>query len=118
VTLLVLFDVDRTLFLSSDSLYGEALAAAVGEVYGLQLGEDAFARTDNAGETARAGVRKLLAAEGVDDATIDAGLRSGRSGSPTATWSSSALPIRATGRPRPARPRLLNNSDASTGWPC
>jgi phosphoglycolate phosphatase-like HAD superfamily hydrolase len=74
VTLLVLFDVDRTLFLSSDSLYGEALAAAVGEVYGLQLGEDAFARTDNAGETARAGVRKLLAAEGVDDATIDAGL--------------------------------------------
>jgi phosphoglycolate phosphatase-like HAD superfamily hydrolase len=46
----------------------------VGEVYGLQLGEDAFAGTDNAGETARAGVRKLLAAEGVDDATIDAGL--------------------------------------------
>jgi phosphoglycolate phosphatase-like HAD superfamily hydrolase len=74
LTLLVLFDVDRTLFVSSDSLYGKALAAAVHEVYGLRLSEDAFARTDNAGETARAGVRKLLAAEGLDDATIDAGL--------------------------------------------
>ena len=72
--LLVLFDVDRTLFVSSDSLYGKALAAAVHEVYGLRLSEDAFARTDNAGETARGGVRKLLGAERVDDATIDAGL--------------------------------------------
>jgi len=74
VTLLVLFDVDRTLFLSSDRLYGEALAAAVSEVYGLTLSQDALARTDNAGETARSGVRKLLAAEGVDEETIDAGL--------------------------------------------
>jgi hypothetical protein len=35
LTLLVLFDVDRTLFVSSDSLYGKALATAVHEVYGL-----------------------------------------------------------------------------------
>ena len=49
MTLLVLFDVDRTLFVSSDSLYGKALAAAVHEVYGLRLSEDAFARTENAG---------------------------------------------------------------------
>ena len=75
MTLLVLFDVDRTLFLSSDNLYGRALASAVREVYGLRLSEDALARTDNAGETARGGVRKLLEAEGVDDETIDAGLK-------------------------------------------
>ena len=74
MTLLVLFDVDRTLFVTSDDLYGKALAAAVREVYGLRLSEDALARTDDAGETARGGIRRLLAAEGVAEATIDAGL--------------------------------------------
>lgn len=74
MTLLVLFDVDGTLFLTPDGLYIEAVLAAVREVYGLALSDGALARTDNAGETARSGVRKLLHAEGVDDETIDAGL--------------------------------------------
>jgi phosphoglycolate phosphatase len=74
VRLLVLFDVDGTLFLTPDALYTVALVDAVRDVYGIRPSEDALARTDNAGETARAGVRKLLAADGIDDETIDAGL--------------------------------------------
>ena len=74
MTLLVLFDVDGTLFLTLDGLYTEALVSAVREVYGITPSEDVLARTDNAGETARGGLRKLLDAEGLDNGTIDAGL--------------------------------------------
>jgi phosphoglycolate phosphatase len=74
VRLLVLFDVDGTLFLTPDSLYGEALVESVRDVYGHELTRDALARSDNAGETARAGVRNLLHAEGFAGDVIDAGL--------------------------------------------
>jgi phosphoglycolate phosphatase-like HAD superfamily hydrolase len=74
VRLLVLFDVDCTLFLTPDSLYGEALAGTVHEVYGHELTREALASTDNAGETARAGLRNLLRAEGFADDVIDDGL--------------------------------------------
>jgi phosphoglycolate phosphatase len=72
--LLVLFDVDGTLFLTPDDLYGEALVEAVRDVYGHELTREALARSDNAGETARAALRNLLHAEGFADDVIDAGL--------------------------------------------
>jgi phosphoglycolate phosphatase len=71
VTLLVLFDLDGTLFLTSDSLYGEALERAVREAYGREL----TPRTDHAGTTAMEGLRMLLRADGLDDADIDRGLQ-------------------------------------------
>jgi phosphoglycolate phosphatase len=74
VTLLVLFDVDGTLFLTPDSLYAEALVASVREVYRHEVTREALARSDHPGETARAGLRKLLRAEGFGDDVIDAGL--------------------------------------------
>jgi phosphoglycolate phosphatase len=74
LTLLVLFDVDDTLFLTPDRLYNEALVGAVRDVYEHDLSREALERTDNAGETARAGLRKLLHADGFDDEAVDAGL--------------------------------------------
>jgi phosphoglycolate phosphatase len=74
VRLLVLFDVDGTLFLTPDDLYGEALVDAVRDVYRHELTREVLARSDNAGETARAGLRNLLHAEGLADDVIDAGL--------------------------------------------
>jgi phosphoglycolate phosphatase-like HAD superfamily hydrolase len=75
LSLLVLFDVDCTLFLTPDDLYGKALVDAVREVYGHELTPEALASSDNAGETAMAGVRKLLAADGVEGAAVDGGLQ-------------------------------------------
>jgi phosphoglycolate phosphatase len=72
--LLVLFDVDCTLFLTPDDLYGEALVEAVRDVYGHELTREALARSDNVGETARSGLRNLLRADGFADDVIDAGL--------------------------------------------
>lgn len=75
MTLLVLFDLDGTLFLTPDDLYGLALDESVREVYGHELTRDALGRSDNAGETAMSGLRKLLQLDGLDDEAIDRGLR-------------------------------------------
>jgi hypothetical protein len=45
VRLLVLFDVDCTLFLTPDDLYGEALVEAVRDVYGHELTREAIGIT-------------------------------------------------------------------------
>ena len=75
MTLLVLFDLDGTLFLTPDELYGTALVDSVREVYGHELTRDALSRSDNAGDTAMGGLRTLLRADGLDDEAIDSGLR-------------------------------------------
>lgn len=72
--LLVLFDVDGTLFLTPDDLYVRALVAAVEEVYGREPGREALGRSDNAGMTATGGLRSLLRADGFDEAAIERGL--------------------------------------------
>jgi phosphoglycolate phosphatase len=72
--MLILFDIDGTLLLTSDPLYGEALAQTVGEVYGLAVSPDSLGRVDHPGETAMSGLRLLLRVEGLDDDEIDQGL--------------------------------------------
>ena len=73
--LLVLFDLDGTLFLTPDDLYGVALVDSVREVFGHELSRKTLERSDNAGETALSGLRRLLRADGVGDEAIDGGLR-------------------------------------------
>jgi phosphoglycolate phosphatase-like HAD superfamily hydrolase len=73
--LLILFDIDGTLLLTSDPLYGEALAETVQEIYGLEVSPRSLSRLDHPGETAMAGLRLLLRVEGLDDAEIDVWLK-------------------------------------------
>ena len=71
---LVLFDIDGTLFLTSDPLVGRATLDAVEEVYGLRLPADAIGKVDHPGQTAQRITRLVLEAAGVDDEHVDAGL--------------------------------------------
>jgi phosphoglycolate phosphatase-like HAD superfamily hydrolase len=64
VGLLVLFDLDGTLFLTPDALYGVALIDSVRDVFGHELSRETLERSDNAGETASSGLRRLLQADG------------------------------------------------------
>ena len=75
VLTLLLFDVDGTLFLTPDGLYIDALVESVREVWGHELTAQSFARAEHRpGETAMQGLRHLLLGEGLERATIDAGL--------------------------------------------
>ena len=49
--LLVLFDVDGTLFLTHDPLLGRALRETLSEHFGVELPEDALERVDHEGQT-------------------------------------------------------------------
>lgn len=69
MSLLVLFDVDGTLLLSHDELYGAASRAALLEVYGI-----APEGPDRPGDTATSHVRRALRLSGLTDEEIDAGL--------------------------------------------
>jgi len=72
--MLVLFDVDKTLFLTSDPLMGQATTDAIETVWGHRLPSNAIRRVDHPGQTAMRITRELLRFEGLDDAEIDAGL--------------------------------------------
>jgi len=72
--MLVLFDVDKTLFLTSDPLMGQATTDAIETVWGHRLLSNAIRRVDHPGQTAMRITRELLRFEGLDDAEIDAGL--------------------------------------------
>jgi phosphoglycolate phosphatase len=69
--LLVLFDVDKTLFMTSDPLMGQATTDAVETVWGLKLPGDAIQGVDHAGQTAMRITRELLRAAGLADDEID-----------------------------------------------
>jgi phosphoglycolate phosphatase len=71
---LILFDIDGTLFLTSDPLVGRATLDAVEEVWGLRLPGDAIGKVDHPGQTAQRITRLVLEAAGVDDEHIEAGL--------------------------------------------
>lgn len=73
--LLVLFDVDGTLFLTHDPLAGTALRETLGSLYGLELPEDAVDRVDHQGQTSLRIGRLVLRQAGVDDARIDSELQ-------------------------------------------
>jgi len=69
--LLVLFDVDKTLFMTSDPLMGQATTAAIEAVWGVELPGGAIKGVDHAGQTAMRITRELLRAAGLDDGEID-----------------------------------------------
>ena len=69
--LLVLFDVDKTLFMTSDPLMGQATTDAIETVWGLKLPGDAIRGVDHPGQTALRITRELLRAAGLGDDEID-----------------------------------------------
>jgi phosphoglycolate phosphatase len=72
--MLVLFDVDKTLFMTSDPLMGQATTDAIEIVWGRRLAHDAIKYVDHPGQTATRITRLLLQADGLPDEEIDAGL--------------------------------------------
>jgi len=72
--MLVLFDVDKTLFMNSDPLMGRATTDAIETVWGRRLAHDAIMYVDHPGQTATRITRLLLQADGLRDEGIDAGL--------------------------------------------
>jgi phosphoglycolate phosphatase-like HAD superfamily hydrolase len=65
--LLVLLDVDGTLFLAHDALAGRALSETLEERYGVDLPDDAIGRVDHEGQSSLRIGRLVLAAAGLDD---------------------------------------------------
>ena len=72
--MLVLFDVDKTLFMTSDPLMGQATTDAIETVWGRRLAHDAIKYVDHPGQTATRITRLLLQADGLSDEEIDPGL--------------------------------------------
>jgi phosphoglycolate phosphatase-like HAD superfamily hydrolase len=73
--LLVLFDVDGTLFLTHDPLAGQAMRETLGPKFEVALSEDAVERVDHLGQTSLRIARFVLADAGLGEAAIDDGLR-------------------------------------------
>ncbi|HET7758552.1 MAG TPA: HAD family hydrolase [Gaiellaceae bacterium] len=68
--LLVLLDVDGTLFLTDDPLAGTALRETLESVYGIELPENAIERVDHAGQTSLRIARLVLRDAGLADEEI------------------------------------------------
>ena len=64
---LVLFDVDKTLFMTSDPLMGQATTEAIETVWGRRLAHDAIKYVDHPGQTATRITRLLLRADGLSE---------------------------------------------------
>jgi phosphoglycolate phosphatase-like HAD superfamily hydrolase len=64
--LLVLFDVDGTLFLTHDPLLGRALRETLGERFGVKLPDDALEQVDHEGQTSLRIARLVLRDAGVE----------------------------------------------------
>jgi phosphoglycolate phosphatase len=72
--LLVLFDVDGTLFLTHDPLNGRALRETLSEHFRVELPDDALERVDHDGQTSLRIGRLVLRDAGLAEGEIDAGL--------------------------------------------
>jgi phosphoglycolate phosphatase len=72
--LLLLIDVDGTLFLTDDPLVGEVTAAAAREVWGIDLPSDCLAHPGHDGALALGQMHALARRAGVPEAEIEAGL--------------------------------------------
>jgi len=68
--MLVLFDVDKTLFMTSDPLMGRATTDAIEAVWGIRLPRDAIRSLNHPGQTATRITRELLRADGLTDDEI------------------------------------------------
>ena len=73
--LLVLFDVDGTLFLTHNALSGQALRETLEAHFGVDLPEDAIERIPHPGQTSLKIARLVLHDAGLDDDAVEAGLR-------------------------------------------
>jgi phosphoglycolate phosphatase len=71
---LLLLDVDGTLFLTDDPLVGEVTAAAAREVWGIDIAPDCLAQPIHEGALALGQMRALAHEAGVPEREIDAGL--------------------------------------------
>jgi phosphoglycolate phosphatase-like HAD superfamily hydrolase len=69
--LLVLFDVDKTLFMTSDPLMGQATTDAIETVWGLKVPQDAIRGVNHPGQTALRITREILRTAGLGDDEID-----------------------------------------------
>ena len=69
--LLVLFDVDGTLFLTHDELMGQATFDAIEAIWGRRPPADAIERVDHLGRTATYITREILRSQGLPEAEID-----------------------------------------------
>jgi phosphoglycolate phosphatase len=67
LTLLVLLDVDGTLFLTDDPLAGQALRETLSEHFGVELPGDAIERVDHEGQPTLRIARLVLREAGVDE---------------------------------------------------
>ena len=109
--MLVLFDVDKTLFMNSDPLMGRATTDAIETVWGRRLADDAIKYVDHPGQTATRITRLLLQADGLADEEIDSGLaRWCKEASGALPRAARTMPTRATGTPRRERPRRSRRS--------
>jgi phosphoglycolate phosphatase len=72
--LLVLFDVDGTLFLTHDPLAGQALQETLQERFGVRIPDDAIEHVDHEGQTSLRIARLVLEAANVDAERVDDGL--------------------------------------------
>jgi phosphoglycolate phosphatase len=70
VQLLVLLDVDGTLFLTDDPLAGIALRETLESVYGIELAGNAIERVDHEGQTSLRIARLVLRDAGLGDAEL------------------------------------------------
>jgi phosphoglycolate phosphatase-like HAD superfamily hydrolase len=73
--LLVLFDVDGTLFVTHDPLAGEALVDTLTSCYGVTVHDDAVEHVDHSGQTTLRIGRLVLRAAGLEEDAIDRRLR-------------------------------------------
>jgi phosphoglycolate phosphatase len=71
VPLLVLFDVDGTLFLTHDELMGQATLDAIEAIWRRRPAADAIERVDHQGQTATHVTREILRTEGLPEGEID-----------------------------------------------
>jgi phosphoglycolate phosphatase-like HAD superfamily hydrolase len=69
--MLVLFDVDKTLFVTSDPLMGQATTDVIETVWGLALPGDAIRGVNHPGQSAMRITREILRADGLSDAEIN-----------------------------------------------
>jgi phosphoglycolate phosphatase-like HAD superfamily hydrolase len=72
--LLILFDIDGTLFLTDDRLANDAGLAAARDVYGTELAADCVSQIDHPGRTSRSIFREVLLRAGVGAERVEAGL--------------------------------------------
>jgi phosphoglycolate phosphatase-like HAD superfamily hydrolase len=69
--LLALFDVDKTVFMTSDPLLGLAVVQTLRERFDVELPDDAIGHVDHPGQTTKRIARLILEWAGVDGADLD-----------------------------------------------